>query len=161
MNALIAKVRILAKAETIVARVHVRRIVQQTGLFVAAALFGLLALAMLNVALYLYLANRFNPALAALAVAGTDLALAMIAVVVAGRLELDPEVKAAESLRDLASSELSAEADRLRTKLADLGRDIEHIRAAVTGIAQPGGIIPSSAFQWLTMFINHLRRKRG
>jgi hypothetical protein len=161
MNELIAKVRMLAKAETILARVHIRRMVRQAMLVLGAALFGLFALAMLNVALYLYLANRFDPAPAALAVAGLDLALAMIAVVVAGRLEIDPEIKEAESLRDLASSGLSAEADRLRTQLDDLGEDIKRIRTAVTDIVQPGGIHLSSPFQWLMMCINYLRRKRG
>ena len=159
MNELIAKMRILAKAETIVARVHIRRAVQQVGLVLAAALFGLLALAMLNAALYLYLAKRFDPALAALAVAGLDLALAMIGLAVASRLELDPDVKEAESLRDRALGELSAEAERLRMQLHALGQDIERIRTAVTGFAQPGGINPTSAFQWLMVLINHFRRK--
>jgi hypothetical protein len=161
MNELIAKVRILAKAETILARMRMRTMARQAALVMAAALFGLLALAMLNVALYLYLANLSGPAPAALAVAGLDVALAMIAVVAAGRLELDPEVKEAESLRDLALSELSAEADHLRIQIDELGHDIKRIRTAVTGITQPGGISQSMVFQWLIMLINYVFRKRG
>jgi hypothetical protein len=85
----------------------------------------------------------------------------MIAVVAAGRLELDPEVKEAESLRDLALSELSAEADHLRIQIDELGHDIKRIRTAVTGITQPGGISQSMVFQWLIMLINYVFRKRG
>ena len=161
MNEMIAKMRILAKAETILVRLRIRRMVRQASLVLAAALFGFLALVMLNVAFYLYLATRVDPALAALIVGGLDLAIGVFAVVAAGRLDLDPQVKEAEVLRDLASSELSASADRLQAQLNDMGQDIKRIRAAVTGITKPGGTGLTTVFQWLMMFINYLRGKRG
>jgi outer membrane murein-binding lipoprotein Lpp len=116
---------------------------------------------MLNVALYLFLAPRFDPALAALAVAGLDALLAVVAVAAAIRLELGPEAEAAASIRDIASDELAADAERLRAQLDDLGQDIKRIRAAVTGITQPGGISLPAVFQWLMMLVGYLRGKRG
>jgi hypothetical protein len=135
--------------------------VRQVSFVLAAALFGLLALAMLNVALYLFLASRFDPALAALVVAGLDALLAVVAVAAASRLELGPEAEAAASIRDIASDELAADAERLRAQLDDLGQDIKRIRAAVTGITQPGGISLPAVFQWLMMLVGYLRGKRG
>ena len=161
MNELIAKLRLIAKAEAILVRLHLRRAVRQVSFVLAAAVFGLLALAMLNVALYLFLAPRFDPALAALAVAGLDALLAVVAVAAAIRLELGPEAEAAESIRDLASNELAADAERLRAQLDDLGQDIKQIRSAVTGIVQPGGISLPAVFQWLMMLVGYLRGKRG
>jgi hypothetical protein len=161
MEELIAKLRLLAKAEAILVRLHLRRAVRQVSFVLAAALFGLLALAMLNVAFYLFLAPRFDPAWAALAVAGLDALLAVVAVVAASRLELGPEAEAAASIRDLASDELAADAERLRAQLDDLGQDIKRIRAAVTGTAQPGGISLPAVFQWLMMLVGYLRGKRG
>lgn len=161
MDELIAKLRLLAKAEAILVRLHLRRAVRQVSFILAAALFGLLALAMLNVALYLFLAPRFDPALAALAVAGMDALVAVIAILAASRLELGPEAEDAESIRDLVSNELAADAERLRAQLDDLGRDIKRIRSAVTGITQPGGIGLPVIFQWLMMLVGFLRRKRG
>jgi hypothetical protein len=161
MNELIAKLRLIAKAEAILVRLHLRRAVRQVSFVLAAAVFGLLALAMLNVALYLFLAPRFDPALAAFAVAGLDALLAVVAVAAAIRLELGPEAEAAESIRDLASNELAADAERLRAQLDDLGQDIKQIRSAVTGIVQPGGISLPAVFQWLMMLVGYLRGKRG
>jgi len=161
MEALIAKMRLLAKAEVILVRLHLRRAVRQVSFVLVAALFGLMALAMLNVAFYLFLAPRIDPALAALAVAGLDALLAVVAVAAASRLKLGPEAEDAASLRDLVSNELAADAERLRTQVDDLGQDIKRIRSAVTGITQPGGVGLAEVFQWLMMLIGYLRRKRG
>jgi hypothetical protein len=160
MEKIIAKVRLLAKAEVILFRLHLRRATRQVSLVLFAALFGLLAVAMLNVALYLFLAPRVDPALAALAVAGVDMLLALVSVSAAGRLKLGPEAEAAALLRDEALNELAADADRLRAQLDDLIQDIKHIRSAVTGNAQPGGIGLPAVFQWIMMLVSYLRGKR-
>jgi len=161
MDDLIAKLRLLAKAETILIRLHLQRAVRQMSFVIVAALFGLLALAMLNVALYLFLAPRFDPALAALAVAGLDMLVAVAAILAASRLELGPEADDAASIRDAVSNDLAAAAKRLQVQLDDLGHDIKRIRSTVTGIAQPGGISLSAVFQWITMLVGYLRGKRG
>jgi pilus assembly protein TadC len=161
MNDLIMKLRLLAKAEAILVRLYLRRAVRQVSLVLAAALFGLLALAMLNVALYFSFEPRFGQASAALAVAGLDLLLAVVAVVAASRLGLGPDAVAAELLRDRVSSELVADADRIRTQLDDLGQDIKGIREAVTGFTNPGGIDFPLVFQWLMMLVSFLRKKWG
>ena len=160
MDDLIKKLRLLAKAEAILVRLHLRRAVRQMSLVLGAALFGLLALAMLNVALYLLLAPRIDPALAAFAVAGMDLLVGVAAVVAAGRLELGPEAETAEMIRDRASSELAADAERLRQQLEGLGEDIKGIRTSISSILQPGGISLTAVFQWLMMLVGFLRRKR-
>jgi hypothetical protein len=161
MNDLIVKLRLLAKAEAILLRLHLRRAVKQVSFVIAAALFGLLALAMLNVALYFLFSPRFGQAHAALIVAGLDLLAAVVAVIAASRLGLGPEAEAAETLRDRVSSELAADADRLREQINDLSEDIKRIRAAVTGLTSPGGFDLSMVFQWLMMVVSFLRKKRG
>ncbi len=161
MNDVIKKLRILARAEAILVRLHLQRAVRQIALVMAAALFGLLALAMLNVALYLLLAPRIDAAPAAFAVAGMDLLVAVLAVVAAGRLELGSDAAAVETIRDTATQELTADAERLRKQLEDLGDDIRGIRDTVSGILRPGGINMPAIFQWLMMVVGLLRGKRG
>jgi len=161
MEELIAKLRLLVKAETILVRLHLRRAVKQVSLILVAALFGLIGLAMLNVALYFSLTPQIGPAPAALVVAGLNLLFAIIAVIIAGRLGLGAEADAAESIRDIASTELATEAERLRSQLDDLGHDIKRMSAAVTGITQPGGIGLPTLFQWLMTLVSYLRRKQG
>jgi len=160
MDDLIAKLRLLAKAEAILVRLHLRRAVRQVSFVLVAALFGLLALGMLNVALYLFLSPRTDPALAALAVAGLDALVAVVAVLAASRLELGPEAVAAASIRDQVSNELTADAERLQAQLNDLGQDIKRIRSAVTGFTNPGGIGLPAIFQWLMMLAGYLRGRR-
>ena len=134
---------------------------RQVSFVLVAALFGLMALAMLNVAFYLLLAPRIDPALAALAVAGLDMVVAVVAVAAASRLELGPEAEDAEAIRDVASKELAADAERMRAQLEDLVQEIKRIRTAVTGITHPGGIGLPAIFQWIMMFVSFLRRKKG
>jgi len=161
MDELIVKLRLLAKAEAILVRLHLRRAVLQMSLALVAALFGLLALAMLNVALYLYLVVRMDPALAAFAAAGMDLLIGVAAVVAASRLELGREAETAEMIRDRAISELAADTEHLRQRLEGLGEDIKGIRTSISGILQPGGIGLPTVFSWIMMLVGFLRRKRG
>lgn len=160
MEKLIVKMRLLAKAEVILVRLHLQRAVRQMSLVLAGALFGLLALAMLNVALYLFLAPRIDPALAALAVAGFDTLVAVIAIAAASRLEVSPEAEAVASIRDQVSNELAADTERLQAQLNDLGQDIKRISSAVTGFTNPGGIGLPAIFQWLMMLAGYLRGRR-
>ena len=161
MDDLIVKLRLLAKAEAILIRLHLRRAIRQSSLVLVAALFGLLALAMLNVGIYFALVSQLGQAPAAFIVAGLDLLVAIAAVVVASRLGLGPEASAAESIRDRVSGDLAADADRLRVQLDDLGDDIRRIRAAVTDFTNLGGINWPAAFQWLMMIAGFLRKKWG
>jgi hypothetical protein len=161
MDDLIVKLRVLAKAEAILVRLHLRRAVRQMSLALAAALFGLLALAMLNVSLYLYLSVRMDPALAAFAAAGVDLVIGVAAIIAAGRLELGSEAETAEMIRDRAITELAADAERVRQQMESLGDDIKGIRTSISSILQPGGISMPAVFSWVMMLIGFLRRKRG
>jgi len=161
MDELIVKLRLLAKAEAILVRLHLQRAVRQVSFVMVAAIFGLLALAMLNVALYLFLASRIDPALAAFAAAGLDLLIGVAAVASAVRLELGSEAEAAEMIRDRAINELASDAERVRRQLEGLGEDIKGIRHSVAGILQPGGFGLSTVFSWIMMLVGFLRRKRG
>ncbi len=161
MDELLIKMRLLLKAEMILFRLQLHRTVQQTAFYIAAALLTVLAAGMLNIALYLYLAPRLDNAGAALAVAVVDIALAVVAVVAAGRLRLGPEVAAAKDLREAAMTELAADAERVKTQIAALHDDIKQIRTAVTGVLSFGGINLTSLFQWVPMLLRVLLRRKN
>jgi hypothetical protein len=72
MEDIFIKIRVLIKAEMILFRLQLRRTLQQTAIYVAAALLVVLAAGMLNIALFLSLAPRLDNAGAALAVALVD-----------------------------------------------------------------------------------------
>jgi hypothetical protein len=161
MDEFVVKMRLLLKAEMMLFRLQLHRTVQQTAFYVAAALLAVLAAGMLNIALYLYLAPRLDNSSAALAVAIVDILLAVVAVVVAGRLHLGPEAEAVKALREDAIASLSADTERIRNQIADLHEDIRGIRTAVTGSMSFGGVNLTSLFQWVPMVLRVLLRRKA
>ena len=160
MDEFLVKMRLLLKAEMLLFRLQLRRTVQQAAFYIAAVLLAVLAVGMLNIALYLYLAPRLDNAGAALAVAVVDIVLAMVAVVVAGRLHLDLEFDAVKALREATMVKLTADTERVKTHIADLHDDIKEIRTAVTGFLNFGGVNLASLFQWVPVLLRVLLRRK-
>lgn len=160
MDELIIKMRLLAKAELILFRLHLRRAAKQTAFYVVAGLLAVLAVGMLNLALYLYLAPLFGGAGAALVVATADILLAVIVISAAGRLDLGREAVEANALRELTMVELVSDIDRVKAQIADLSDDIKKIRSAVTGIMSPGGFSLPSILQWIPTILGLFMRKK-
>lgn len=160
MDELVVKLRLLAKAELILLRLHLRRTVKQAAFYIVAALLAVLAVGMLNVALYLYLAPILESARAALVVALADIALAAVVILAAGRLHLGPEADAANALRELTMTELVADIERVKTQIADLSDDVKKIRSAVTGFMSLGSVGLPSVLQWLPVILGLFRRKK-
>jgi len=160
MDEFLIKMRLLLKAEMILFRLQLRRSVQQAALYIAAALLAVLAVGMLNIALYLYLVPRLDNAGAAVAVAIVDIVLAVVAVVFAGRLHLGPEADAATALRDDAMAKIAADAERVKAQIADLQDDIKGIRTAVAGFMDFGGVNLASLLQWVPALLRILLRRK-
>jgi hypothetical protein len=149
MDEILLKLRILAKAEMVLFRLHLRRTLRQAALSLVAVLIIILAMGMLNVALYQYLIPRLDSAGSALAVAVIDILVAAAILFAAGRQELGAEYDAAQELRERVVSDLMADADRLRTYVTELHDDIRQIRTTASGFLNPGGINIASILQWL------------
>jgi len=161
MDEFTVKLRLLAKAELILLRLHLRRTVRQAAFYIVAALLAVLAVGMLNFALYLYLAPQIQGAGAALVVAVADMALAAVIIVVAGRLQLGSEAGPANALRELTMNELVTDIERVKNQIADLSSDIKQIRATVSGVMGLGSVGLPAVFQWLPVLIGLFRRKKS
>ena len=160
MDELVIKMRLLAKAELLLLRLHFRRAAKQMAFYVVAGLLAVLAVGMLNVALYLYLLPQFSGAGAALIVAVADLALVVIVIIAAGRLDLGPEAIEANALRELTMTELASDIEHVNARIADLSKDIKKIRTTLTGLMSPGGFSLTSVLQWVPMLLGLFLRKK-
>jgi hypothetical protein len=160
MDEFLVKIRLLLKAEMILFRLQLRRTVRQAAFYIAAVLLAILAVGMLNIALYLYLTPRLDNASAALAVAIVDIVLAAVAVVIAGKLHLGPEADAVRALREATVEKITVDAERVKAQIADLHDDIKEIRAAVTGFLSFGGVNLGSLFQWVPVLLRVLLRRK-
>ena len=161
MDEFLVKIHLLLKAEMILFRLQLRRTIRQAAFYIAAGLLAVLAVGMLNIALYLYLTPRLDNASAALAVAVVDIVLAVVAVIVAGRLHVGPEVDAVMALREATMAKLTADAESVKTHIAGLHDDIKQIRSAVTGFLNFGGVNFASVFQWVPVLFRVLLRRKG
>jgi hypothetical protein len=160
MDDLLVKLRLLSKAEFILLRLHLRRAVKQAAFFVVAAFLAVLAVAMLNLALYLYLVPRLEGTGAALVVALVDLVLAAAVIVAAGRMDLGSEGESAQALVDLTMTELASDIKQATKQISDLGDDIRQVRHAMTNFLGFSNLNLASVFQWIMMLLNVFRRRK-
>jgi len=105
----IRHLKILLRAESLIAETKVRGLARRSGLMAGAGVIVLFGLAMLNVAGFFALEPSWGPAWAGLAVAVADLIIALVIVLVALSSRQSVEVKAAETLRDSALEGLEAD----------------------------------------------------
>jgi len=135
MDVLVRSLRILWRTERLLAEIRLRQLMRRASLLAIAAVLGLFAVAMLNVAGYVYLVPLVEPTGAALLVAAADAVVAAIMALAALPQKPGPEVKVLEEIRDMALSDLEAEAQSLGADLRQVRTEIEGVRQAVSSFA--------------------------
>ena len=128
MDDLVLKFRILLRADSAIRKSQFRLAIRQARLTAVGLVLALLALGMLNVSIYLALEARLGGPAAALLLAAANGVLALILIFSAGRMKTGPEVEMAEEIRDLAITELAADADQVK-------QELQQVRAEVTQIS--------------------------
>ncbi len=165
MNDFTHKVRILARLEVMLLRINAQIMARQAFYYSIALLAGLLALAMLNLSVYMYLSTRFGNGMAALLVAAANAVVAIIVIMVAGRVQPGPEAQTVKEMRDLAAAEVSADVQAVKEDFNQITADVKRIRSGFGALA--GGDITQLAFSNLApllgLLINALKggRKRS
>lgn len=113
--------------------------VQLTAIAAFVAIFGL---AMLSLAAFFALEPLWGKAWSALAIAGFDLALAMLLIVVASKLKQPAEVEMVREVRDLALANIEQEVALANAELQALRKDIRHFVRHPLESLLPGMIAP-------------------
>jgi hypothetical protein len=109
MQTMLRDLRILWRAERIIAESQLRLAFRRTALAAAAGLVALVGLAMLNVTGFLALGPIWGAAWAAFVLAIADLVIAGIALAFALSARTGPEYDLAVELRDLSMKDLETE----------------------------------------------------
>jgi hypothetical protein len=105
--------RALLRADTLLARIRLKRAITGIALLSIALIFCGLALIMLNVAAFAALAERWSPAWAACAVGAGDLVLAGILMLFASRPISEATLQLAHETREAAIDAMQQSAPRL------------------------------------------------
>lgn len=122
MQIVFRHLRILWRAERIIAETRLRVLLRRSMLYAFAGLIAVFGLAMLNVAAYFFLHTYWGPIWAALAAALGDLVIALVMVLIALAIRPGPELPAALELRDISMQGLEAELGPLQDRFAWLSR---------------------------------------
>ena len=141
MDETLLKIRVLTRAEMTLAKANARRMAARSRLYAIAMGMILLTVVMINIAAYEYLSTLKGDAMAALLVALANAILAALVIFAASRIKPGPEEEMVREIRELALSELSADADGIRQNFARISSDIERIRS---GFSSVSGVLGST-----------------
>ncbi len=132
MDETLMKLRILAKAEATLLKANARRAALRARLFAIAIGLILLTVIMLNVAAYQYLLESMSAFQAALLVGAANAVLAVIAILLAARVQPGQEEAMVRDIREMALSELSGDVDLAKEEFVRLSGDLNRIRSNVS-----------------------------
>jgi hypothetical protein len=127
------KLQLLVRAEIALAKIYTRRSMLRAAFVVAALVFVLMALGMLNFAAYLFLLDKYTPSLAALLVASVDVACATVIFIIGRKAgPSDTEENMAQEIRDMAYRELSKDVEDVKLNIEQLTDEVKNIRTDVS-----------------------------
>jgi hypothetical protein len=127
---------LLYRTEKALAKAKLRLSTRKMILSVGVAVTVLFSIAMLNVAGYFSLEESAGKAIAALIVAAADLLIAIVLMVIANILQAAPEEQMVREVRDLAISEIEAEAAGVQKQLFQIQEDISGMRQTLVGFTR-------------------------
>jgi hypothetical protein len=162
MDETLLKLRVLTRAEMTLAKANARRMAARSRLYAIALGMVLLTVVMINIAAYEYLSTLKGEAIAALLVALANGVLAVLVIFAASRIQAGPEEEMVKEIRELALSELSADAEGVKQSFAQVSADIERIRSgfsSVSGLFGSGHSGLGSLGPLLGMLTSMLKKK--
>jgi hypothetical protein len=135
MDETLLKLRVLTRAEVTLAKANARRIAARSRLYVIALGMVLITVVMLNFAAFEYISTQMSNAMAALTIAIVNGVLATLLLYMATRIRPGPEEEMVKEIRELALTELSADADGIKRNFAQISSDVERIRSGFSSVS--------------------------
>jgi hypothetical protein len=160
MDETMMKLRILSRAEVTLARVHGRILARR--LLVTSLAVGsmLLTIIMVNLGAYELLAEPYGTGVAAFLIAGVNAALAGLLLLFASRIKAGPEEQMIQEIRDLALTELSADAEAVREGINEVTSDLERIRSSVGALTSGAAAGFGNLAPVLGLLVDALKHKK-
>ncbi len=163
MSDIVQKLRLLSRVEIALLKIHLRTLARQTLLCAVGLLLTLLAVAMVNAAIYLFLAERLDRDVAALIVAALNAVLAVGLFLMAKGTRPGAEAAMVEEVRDLAVAELRADAEAAQRNLSEVTADVQRIRSGFSQAFRGGGSLRGlmQLGPLLDLVTSSLKRSKG
>jgi hypothetical protein len=163
MSDIVQKLRVLSRVEMALLKIHLRTLARQTLLCAVGLLLTLLAVAMVNAAIYLFLAERLDRDVAALIVAALNAVLAVGLFLMAKGTRPGAAAAMVEEVRDLAVAGLRADAEAVGRDLNQVKADVERIRSGFSQLSRGGGSLRSlmQLGPLLDLVTSSIKRSKG
>ena len=126
LDSTVRNLRVMLRANTIIAGIHGRLLAARSSLGAFAGLIGAFGLLMLGVAAFFALERLWGPVWAAAAVGGFNILLALIIAIVAAGLRPGRELAIATEVRDAAVETITADLRSVEADLATLTHALRH-----------------------------------
>ena len=163
MDERITKLKLLARTEATLARMHAQRLATQAKLFAVAIGLVLLTIVMLNVGAYELLATYVGTSNSAFIIAGANGLLAAILVVMGMRLRPGREEEMAREIRELVVNDFSADADKVKEKFTQISEDLQNLQSGIASMSSgvQGGISGlASLGPLIGLLVDFLKRRK-
>lgn len=154
------KLNLLIKSEKALLRLEMRKRGRQS-LFIAVALLAVLAaLALLNVAIYLYLLTKFSPVSSAGILSGFNLMIAVIFFIVASRQDAGPESEPLEDIRDFALEQVSRDLDGVKQQVGEFTEGIRKVSGSLQSVMSRDYAAPTAMLPFIHSLLAARKKKR-
>lgn len=126
-----AKLDLLIKSEKALFKLEMRKKIRQTVLIAVALLAILVALAMLNVTVYLYLQTTHTPLESAAILSALNLIVAILFFVIASRQDTGAETESIQEIRNFAWGQVSSDIDGVKQQVVAFSDDVKRVKSNV------------------------------
>jgi hypothetical protein len=149
LDNLVRNLRVLWRAESIIADIRFRQLVTRSSLRGIAILLGVFAYLMGNLAVFFALQQIWSSVWAAAAIAAANILLAIILIAIAERARPGREMDLALEVRNMAIDALEADAQVIQDELSELRDEVRGMKQALVGFVRhpldtvlPGMLVP-------------------
>lgn len=152
IDSITANLRALIRANSIIADIHARKLVARSSVLGFAGLIAGFGLVMLGVAAFLALEQVWGPIWAAVAIGAASCAIALLLILIAGRIKPGRDLDLAREVHKSALDGLMADGRALEAELTRLRDTVTHPFESVV----PSLIVPLAG-----IVLNILKKRDG
>jgi flagellar basal body-associated protein FliL len=154
-----AKIKLLIKSEKALLSLEMKKKSKQT-LWVALGLVAVLvALVMVNITAYLYLAETHTPLEAAAILTGLNIVVAVVFFMLASRQTVGAEAAAIEDIRDFAWEQVSTDINEVKQNVTEFKDSVVKVKKTVDGFTTGDAFGMKKILPIITTLIDLNKRK--
>ena len=159
MNELIVNLKILARAEVTLFKADAQRRTNQAMLAAISIGCVFVGLVFVNMGLFFLLTEAEVDSRAAFILAGGNIALALVPLLLRRQSKPGPEELMVREIREMAAEQVSTELTGVADEVAAVGAGIKQVRSSITSLGSGGGAM-SALGPVLPLVIDLLKKGR-